>query len=357
MAAGKDDAVHGHPNGLQLMAHEGSKNRPQVEVALSDDALDWLVRLRSDRATPADQAAFAAWRRRSPAHEAAAREAEALWRDVGATAAAAAFSESQAHDAGATRPPAGDRLRQRRRKLPRRAVVLGGLAASLVVAVLASETLGPVSGLFADYASRRGERRDVRLPDGSTAVLNTATALSLSYTDRERRLTLNSGEAAFDVVGDAARPFVVEVADGEVRALGTVFAVRRDGAAARVVVSEGAVRVRPDAGGPSTLLGAGQQTTFGPGRHLADPEPADLAVATAWRRGKLIFNRRPLAEVVSELDRYAVNRTVILDDSLKALQVTGVFELDEPEEIWRSLERGLQVEVIRLPFMTLIRRP
>ena len=339
------------------MAHEGSKDRSQGDIALSDDAMDWLVRLRSGRATPADQAAFAAWRSRSPAHETAAREAEALWRDVGGTTAAAAFSESQSPDAGATRPPAGDRLPHRRRKLPRRAVFLGGLAAALAVAVLASEALGPVSGLFADHVSFRGERRDVRLPDGSTAFLNTATALSLSYTEGERRLTLNAGEAAFDVVGDAARPFVVEVADGEIRALGTVFAVRLDGDAARVVVSEGAVRVRLNDGGPSTLLGTEQRTTFGPGRHLADPEPADLAVATAWRRGKLIFNRRPLAEVVSELDRYAVNRTVILDDGLKALQVTGVFELDEPEEIWRSLERGLQVEVIRLPFMTLIRRP
>ena len=339
------------------MTHEGSRDRPQPGIALSDDAMGWLVRLRSGRATPADQAAFAAWRNRSPAHEAAACEAEALWRDVGATTAAAAFAESQALEVGATPPPAGDRSPQRRRKLPRRAVFLGGLAASLAVAVLASEALGPVAGLFADHVSRRGERRDVRLPDGSVAFLNTATALSLSYSDGERRLTLNSGEAAFEVAGDAARPFVVEVADGEIRALGTVFAVRRDGDVARVVVTEGAVRVRLDEGGPSALLGTGQQTTFGPGRHLADPEPADLAAATAWRRGKLIFNRRPLVEVVSELDRYSVNRTVIMDDGLKTLQVTGVFELEEPEEIWRSLERGLQVEVIRLPFMTLIRRP
>jgi len=319
--------------------------------------MDWLVRLRSGRATPADQAAFAAWRNLSPAHEAAALEAEALWRDVGATEAAAAFSESQALDVGATPPPASLRSPHRLRKPPRRALFLGGLAASLAVAVLASEVLGPLSGFFADYASRRGERRDVSLPDGSIAFLNTATALSLSYTEGERRLTLNAGEAAFDVVGDAARPFVVEVAGGEIRALGTVFAVRLDDAAARVVVSEGAVRVRLDEGGPSTLLETGQQTTFGRGRQLAKPEPADLAAATAWRRGKLIFNRRPLVEVVSELDRYFLNRTVILDDGLKALQVTGVFELEEPEEIWRSLERGLQVEVIRLPFMTLIRRP
>ena len=339
------------------MTHEGSRDRPQPDIALSDDATDWLVRLRSGRATPADRAAFAAWRNLSPAHEAAARQAEALWRDVGATTAAAAFAESQSSDVGATPPPAGDASLQRRRKLPRRAVFLGGLAASLAVAVLASEALGPVSGLFADHVSRRGERRDVRLPDGSTAFLNTATALSLSYSDGERRLTLNSGEAAFDVVGDAARPFVVEVTGGEIRALGTVFAVRHDGDAARVVVSEGTVRVRLDEGGPSTLLETGQQTTFGPGRHLADPEPADLAAATAWRRGKLIFNRRPLFEVVSELDRYFVNRTIILDDGLKALQVTGVFELEEPEAIWRSLERGLQVEVIRLPLLTLIRRP
>lgn len=235
-------------------------------------------------------------------------------------------------------------------------MLLGGLAASLAFVIIASEAFGPVSGLFADHVSRRGERRDVRLPDGSTAFLNTATAISLSYTEGERRLTLNAGEAAFDVVGDPARPFVVELAESEIRALGTVFAVRREGGRARVVVSEGAVRVRLADGGPSTVLGTGQQTTFGPGANLADPEPADLAAATAWQRGKLIFNRRPLAEVVSELDRYHTGRTVILDDKLKDLLVTGVFELDEPQQTWRALETSLKVEVIRMPFLILIRR-
>lgn len=55
----------------------------QVDVALSDEAIDWLVVLSSGRATQEDHAAFDEWRQTSPAHELAAREAETIWHGLG----------------------------------------------------------------------------------------------------------------------------------------------------------------------------------------------------------------------------------------------------------------------------------
>lgn len=56
-----------------------------ADVSKSDEAIEWLVRLSSGRATPRDRLAFLPWRDRSAEHEAAAREAEAILRGVGET--------------------------------------------------------------------------------------------------------------------------------------------------------------------------------------------------------------------------------------------------------------------------------
>jgi transmembrane sensor len=54
-----------------------------------------------------------------------------------------------------------------------------------------------------------------------------------------------SGEAHFFVEKDPQRPFVVNAAGIDVRAVGTAFNVRIDPAAVEVLVTEGRVRVDP----------------------------------------------------------------------------------------------------------------
>ena len=336
-------------------------SRDRSDSGLGDEAIERLVHLRSGRATEADRAAFAAWRRRSPAHDAAAREAESLWHDLAETPTAAAHSEARAREetgGSPDRSSCGPTERYRAR-LARRAVLTGGLAASAAAIVVGSGAIGPVSGVFADYATRVGARREVALPDGSTAVLNSATALSLAYSPGERRLVLHAGEALFDVAADAARPFVVAAASGEIRALGTVFSVRHESDTIRVMVSEGTVEVRSEGGrGDPKQVAARQQTTFDT-QGIAAPTSLDVAAATAWVRGKLIFNKRPLAEVVAELERYQAGRIVILDKKLESLEVSGVFDLGDPDggpgAALGTLERILRVRVVRLPLLTLIR--
>lgn len=312
-----------------------------LQQRMSDEAIDWLVRLRSGRATAADRAAFADWRRRSPAHDAAAREAEALWRDLAGTPVAA----------GAALPAATGRGRP----ATRRAVLAGAIAASGAVLVVGPQAFGPWSGLTADHATRVGERREVRLPDGSLAALNTASALSVAYTDAERRIVLHDGEALFEVVRDPARPFIVHTADGEAEALGTVFTVRRTVRSGAVVVTEGTVEVRSHAGRSEPVrLTAGQRVAYGADGAPGQPESVDSGVATAWRRGKLIFNRRPLGDVVAELQRYRAGRIVITDARLEALEVSGIFDLADPDGLLRTIEQTLAVKLVRLPLLTLV---
>lgn len=323
------------------MSDEGEK----PGTALSDEAIDWMVRLSSGRATPSDRLAFLNWRKRSPLHEAAAVEAETLLRGVDET--------RQADRMRRGAEPL--RFRPAARRFGRRTLFAGATAAAASVAAVTVglNVMGPLSGLYADHTTAVGERKRVVLEDGSVVTLNTATALSVDYSGQERRIALYDGEALFEVAKDPNRPFIVTAGSGQARAVGTAFVVRRNDACEHVVVTEGTVEVTIGKAAP-VRLEAGQWLGFGEsGRRQV--RTVDVDALTAWQRGKLIFNRRSLQSVVDELQRYRRGRIVIANDQLKTLQITGVFDLDEPDRLLRTLEETAKARVVHLPLLTIIR--
>lgn len=314
------------------MASENEQG--EADTTLSDEAIEWLVRLHSGSADASDHADFAAWRTQSVEHEIAAQEAEAIWHGVGA---------------------AGDEARKgarsaRRRKHTRRAVLgLAALGATGAVAVR-SGLIGP--HLFADHVTGVGEQRTVLLADGSTVLLNAGTAFSVDYDGSERRITLYRGEAVFKVVSDPLRPFVVTARQGETRAIGTVFDVDMRESDVAVTVLEGAVEVSTQ-GQPVTLR-ADQQSLYLGAEPPSPPQPIDAEAETAWRRGKLIVNARPLGDVVAAIERYQSGPIVLASSRTRSLNVTSVFDLNDPDMMLRTIEATLPVTVTRLPFVTLI---
>lgn len=284
-------------------------SEPQPILDLSDAAIDWQVLLHSGTASAADRSRYQRWRELSAEHLAAAEEAEALWGDIGHTEAAARLSV-----------------------VPRRSRRWGSaIAASLVLALVGYGGWQQAPALLADYHTSTGERRTVTLEDGSRVTLNSASAFSVKYSDDRRLVSLREGEALFEPAQDP-RPFVVDSGDERVQGSGAVFSVRRQGQAASVVVARGEARVG------ERLLAAS----------------SDAQAQTAWQRGKLIFNGRPLREVIAELERYQHGRILISDNQLGALPVSGVFDLDDPHGLLRTLEQRYELKVTYLPWLAVL---
>ena len=86
------------------------------------------------------------------------------------------------------------------------------------------------------YAIAVGEQRTIQLEDGSRIILDTGSEVAVRFTGGRRSVTLNNGQAMFDVEGDPARPFIVDAGDTRVTAIGTRFDVRRSGTGARVIL-------------------------------------------------------------------------------------------------------------------------
>lgn len=308
------------------------------DSGLEDEAIERLVYLHSGRASAADRLAFQNWSQLSPAHRSAARAAEALWGALPNTETA------QRHEVTpqvSVEPP---------RRWRRRAALAASLA--MVALTLGLYAQGPA--LYADHSTGTGERREILLADGSQVWLNSGTALSVDFSDARRDIRLHRGEALFAVANDSERPFVVHAAEGEVRAVGTRFDVDLRGRQVEVRVSEGVVQV-DSAGAPPARLTIGQGLHYQQGQAPGAMREVDLRSADAWQRGKLIFNRQPLGEVLGELERYLPGKLYLTDDALRALLVSGVFELDDPQGMLDTLAQTQPVQVTRLPLLTLVR--
>ena len=322
----------------------------EKQAALEDEAFDWVARLSGGEPSPGLRDAFAAWRAESPLHEAAAARAEALWADLGRTEAATLHRLERARSATAGSFRAGRGL-----SLSRRHFLAGGLAASAVLALGgrgAQEFLAP----HADLETAKGERRRADLPDGSRLWLNTGSAVSLNFDGSARRVTLHRGEAFFEVAPGPAHPFTVVAEGCTARSASAVFALRclhKDGMAARLTVASGKVEAEAP-GGRSAIVGPDEALLAPEGKGPFRLAAADAGSELAWRRGKLIFNRRPFGAVVEEVSRFVPERILVLSDDLRRLEVTGVFDLERPEELLPAMELILPISITRLPFVTLV---
>lgn len=313
------------------------------------DVTEWAVRLRSPEATDADRAAFRTWLASSQENRKAFEEERALWR-----VAAEAKAQHKMLDkllAEAEGESAQQRAAPHAWFLGNYSLVrFAGVAAVAVVAVALTFHLTDMRQ-DSKIATRPGEQRMVRLDDGSTIQLNTGTRISYHVDSKQRRVSLEQGEAFFDVAKDPSRRFVVQVGRSEIRVLGTQFSVRQNGERLEVVVKEGRVEVIPE----PTLLSteSNRRVELVPGSRL-ELERERIKVAAvdvnrtlAWRSGEIEFQDELLEDVVAELNRYSEAPMVIEDGSIRRLRVSGIFKATDMSGIQFMLRESLGVEFVR----------
>lgn len=207
----------------------------------------------------------------------------------------------------------------------------------------------------ASYASGLGQLETVALADGSTATLSSDSRLHVRMTRAERAITLERGEAYFDVAHDAGRPFVVAAEGRRVIAVGTRFSVRRDAQEVRVVVTEGKVRLDSPADGdgrpaPVSLLPAGSVATAGrDGVFVRSLPVADAERYLEWRSGFLTFDDTSLASAAAEFNRFNSRKLELADAGVAELRVGGNFRWGNLDSFVKLLELGFPVRAERLP--------
>ncbi|WP_241063830.1 FecR family protein [Achromobacter xylosoxidans] len=95
-------------------------------------------------------------------------------------------------------------------------------------------------------------------------------------------------------------------------------------------------------------MAAGQELRYD-GQRVMPPVAADTEAVTAWRRGWLVFDRVPLADVVEELNRYRRGRLVLLNSRLGRRRVQARFALAQVADAEQLIRDAYGAEVTRLP--------
>ena len=312
-----------------------------IDAAVAEAAADWFTRWHAGGFTTAEQAR---WRRWHDAHADHARAWQHLQSITGALPGlnAGGLGYRVLHGAPASAA--------RRRLLG----VAAGVGTAVGAGWMAART-PQWQQIAADYRSGPGERRQFQLPDGTFLLLGTRSAVALHFTATERRVRLLQGQALFTTGHPqgalGALPFVVETAEGHVRALGTRFTVHQHDGLTQVAVLEGAVEVHAADAPPGTLplrLDAGQATSFE--RMRALPPSAAGEREVAWSRGQLWVDNQRLDDFLAELGRYR-SGWLRVDPAVAGLRFSGVFPVGavdgqaDADAILSMLPNSLPVQV------------
>lgn len=333
---------------------------------IDEEAMAWVVKLDGGDLIDGDAEALRAWKAQSAQHRDALDRAAREWNAFDSLSALEAKADEAlpATDDLAEASAVTSSMQRLTHAFLQRRVAAAACVIAFLVSVVAYSQFGglgrPASGA---YATAMGQQQEISLRDGSKVILNTDSRIFVDFTPTARRVRLLRGEAYFEVISNAARPFSVGTETGVVTAIGTAFTVRVHNANTEVTVSEGAVSLSAPSPADNTIaepsdasikptavasLKAGERAVFS--ERVERMETIDESVLSrklAWRDGMLAFSGEPLGEVIADVSRYTDLDIRIGDPSLRELPVGGYFIAGEIDALLEALELSLNISVKR----------
>lgn len=237
--------------------------------------------------------------------------------------------------------------------------ILGQQGAAQIIKVdsglLSYQAAGNSSEIqYNTISTPRGGQFQVILPDGSRVWLNAASSLRFptTFTGGERVVTL-TGEAYFEVVSQAEKPFTVAVNKMKVAVLGTSFNIMAYAEEKKISTTliTGSVKVSNQ--DQQLIITPGQEAVLPAGNTAFITNNANIATAIAWKNGKFLFDETDIYSIMRQVARWydvdiryegdftgitlsgGISRQQYISQLLEILQTTGnvKFELKDKQII------------------------
>lgn len=296
-------------------------NAQEFSPKVAEQAVHWLIELQGGALDSRQQLAMERWLQASEEHRRAWEHIQRVNQRLRGLSSPLAHAALQApHSAS------------RRRAL--KALLLLGVGGACGLALQQHNPLPP---LLADYRSPVGQRRQMRLDDGTQLHLNTASAADVRFDPELRSIHLLEGELLLNVASDT-RPLRLLTGNGVLHLSSGRFNVRQLAEHSRVAVFQGQATLAGQA------LAAGQQAQFN-GLHWGATRALD-ANAGAWVDGMLVAAHTRLGDFIEDLGRYRRGQ-LNCDPAVADLLISGSYPLADSERILDLLEVALPVRVRR----------
>lgn len=239
---------------------------------------------------------------------------------------------------------------------------LAGVAAAVALILVPAVSVlyvhssrNDIHTVVADYVevcARKGEIKEVVLPDQSRVTLNSGSVLLYPEVFSEVRSVHLCGEAVFDVTASEEHPFVVRTADVNVKVHGTRFNVSSypDEKQVDVTLCRGAVRVSPsgDLDNAVELL-PDQNYHYDKASGTYVISTVSSAEFTCWESGSLSFHSQDIHSVARAISRRFNVNVYVTDGKYDKAVITAKFihgeTLDEQVSAICRLVPGMKYTV------------
>lgn len=203
-----------------------------------------------------------------------------------------------------------------------------------------SDVGGDGSAIVYSVRTQPGEKTRVILSDGSVVMMNSDS--EITYTDFKNasvREIYLQGEAFFEVVKDAERPFIVRSGELTTRVLGTSFNISsyEDFSMMQVTVATGRVQVKDVVGERTFELKPTQQLSYNKDNAEIIQRELDVMAITAWKDNVMVFESMPMHEVARTLERWYGISIRVEGDELASKTITGRYQNDHIHNLLEGL--------------------
>lgn len=201
-----------------------------------------------------------------------------------------------------------------------------------------------------------GSKTIVQLPDGSKVFLNHGSKLKYpqKFVGVTREVAL-TGEGYFNVAPNTAKPFIVNVNNLNIKALGTEFnvlAYPNEKTIETTLVNGVVVLEELNESMVKRTLGKiepGQHVKYNTQNRKIISTIGDTEKYISWKDGKLIFKNEPIEQIANRLNRWYNVEIVFANNDVKKLSYTATFVDETLFQILDLMELATPIKYKTLP--------
>ncbi len=229
------------------------------------------------------------------------------------------------------------------------AMVIVGLGLGWGLYLTSNRLAGTTTEETQEHLMVRYTSKDfIRLPDGSTVVLNEGSELtySIPYGNGQREVTL-TGEAYFDIKPNPDNPFIVHTGQVQTKVLGTAFNVNARKEKVVVTVTRGLVEVG-DAKKTYSLVRPDEQIVVNTASNIFEKTTIKGGAGLEWQAQNLVFDGISLADAAKIMEEHFDITVTIENAAIQKCRISAWFLNGESLEEVLEMVCGIRQADYRL---------
>lgn len=187
--------------------------------------------------------------------------------------------------------------------------------------------------------------RYIKLPDGSTVLLNTGSELTYPDSFGNTREVHLTGEAYFDIRHNVNKAFIVHAGNTRTIVLGTAFDIKAFPGQQNVIVTVTRGKVRVENDKETVILTPNEQLTVFNNTSSFKKTTVNTTEAIAWKQDDILFDDIPLQEAVQQLEERFGCAIVLSNKTLGNCRISASFLHNETlQEVIQVISRINRME-------------